>query len=87
MRALNNYVLLEKIKGTPREIAGLEVVEAVDTEGRFLEGKVCSVPKDFQDVLEVGEIVLYDKVAGHDVRGNDGEVYRLVRIGDIPVVL
>lgn len=84
--ALNNFVVLKKLKGAPKQIAGLEVVEAVDTEGRYVEGEVHRVPEQFKEALKEGEVVIYDKVAGHDIRYED-VVYRLVRIGDIALVL
>jgi len=42
MRAVNNYIIVEKIKQGPKKIGGLILTEDVDADNRYIKAKVIS---------------------------------------------
>ena len=42
MRAVSVYIIVENIKLAPKTIAGLEISESIDSNDRYLKGKIIS---------------------------------------------
>jgi co-chaperonin GroES (HSP10) len=84
MQAINYYVVVDKIKEAPKKVGGLELTESQDKEVRYLKGKVISVG-DKVPVLKKGDIVRYDKHAGHGIEHKDG-LYYVIKVTDIVIV-
>ena len=84
MRAINYYVVVEKIKEPPKKIAGLELTEEQNKEVRYLKGKVISAGH-LAEMLDKDDIVHYDKHAGHGIEWND-KLYYVLKLGDIVLV-
>jgi len=84
MKAINHYIVIEKIKEEPRKIAGLVVTEKLDVDNRYLRGTVITRGENAKGVEE-GEIVHYDKHAGHGVTWED-VLYQVIKIGDVVLV-
>jgi|TARA_R100001198_G_C5077499_1_gene120670 co-chaperonin GroES (HSP10) len=84
MKAINYYVVIEKIKEAPKKVGGLELTENQNEDVRYLKGKVVSAGP-LADVLEKDDIVHYDKVAGHGIELND-KLYYVLKLGDIVLV-
>lgn len=83
MQAINDYVVLTKIKEAPKKIAGLEVTESQNNELRYLKGQVVSVGNLIPaDLLSKDNIVKYDKHAGHSISEGDN-LHIVLKIGDI----
>lgn len=84
MRAINYYLVIEKIKTAPKVVGGIELTEKQDSDVRYLRAKVISVGDKVQGVKE-GDIIKYDKHAGH---GTDwqGKLYHVINAGDIVIV-
>ena len=40
MKAINHYVVIEKIKEAPKKVGGLELTEDQNKDVRYLKGKV-----------------------------------------------
>ena len=40
MKAINQYIVIEKIKEQPAKLAGLEITESLDPDNRYAKGKV-----------------------------------------------
>tara|TARA_B100001093_G_scaffold489647_1_gene527993 strand:+ start:3333 stop:3590 length:258 start_codon:yes stop_codon:yes gene_type:complete len=84
MKAINYFVVVEKIKEEPKKIAGLELTEDQNIDVRYLKGKVISAGH-LAEVLSKDDVVYYDKHAGHGVEWND-KLYYVLKLGDIVLV-
>ena len=87
MRAVSYYIVVEKIKSEPKMIGGLEISDSIDSDNRYLKGKIISkghlCPPD--NVIKEGDIVYYDQHAGHEITYNK-EQYYVMTIKDIVLV-
>ena len=84
MKAVNNYIIVEKIKQKPTTVAGLELTEKLDTDNRYLKAKIVSIGNLVEGV-NVNATVHYDKHAGHGIQWKD-KLYYVIRIQDIVIV-
>ena len=84
MKAINYFVVVEKIKEEPKKVAGLELTEDQNTDVRYLKGKVISAGH-LAEVLSKDDIVHYDKHAGHGIEWKDN-LYYVLKLGDIVLV-
>ena len=85
MKAVNHYVVVDKIKVEQKKVAGLIMTENIDEDNRYLRGKVISAG-NLAEFLNEGDIVHYDKHAGHGIE-HKGEKYHIIRFQDVVVVL
>ena len=84
MQAINQYVIIDKIKEAPKKVGGLELTESQDKDVRYLKGKVISVG-DQVPVVKKDDIVRYDKHAGHGIQYDD-TLYYVIKVSDIVIV-
>ena len=84
MKAINNYLVVDKIKEEQRKVAGLIMTEDLDDDNRYLKAKVISAGNLVEAVAE-GDIVYYDKHAGHGIQWQD-KLYFVIRSSDIVLV-
>jgi co-chaperonin GroES (HSP10) len=84
MKAINYYVVVDKIKEAPKKVGGLELTENQNEDVRYLKGKVVSAGH-LAEVLSKDDIVYYDKHAGHGVEWKD-KLYYVLKLGDIVLV-
>jgi len=83
MKAFNHYVIVDKIKET-KKVSGLILTESLNEDVRYLKGKVISVG-NMVELIEKGNIVYYDKHAGHGIEFND-KFYFVIKASDIVLV-
>ena len=87
MRAVSLYIIVENIKLAPKKIGGLEISDSIDSDNRYLKGKIISKgdmgPPD--EILKVNDIVYYDRHAGHQITYKEKEYY-VMTIKDIVLV-
>ena len=87
MRAVSLYIIVENIKLAPKKIGGLEISDSIDSDNRYLKGKIISkgdmCPPD--EILTVNDIVYYDRHAGHQITYKEKEYY-VMTIKDIVLV-
>jgi len=87
MRAVSLYIIVENIKLAPKKIGGLEISDSLDTNNRYLKGKVVSkgdlCPPD--NILKEGDIVYYDRHAGHEITYKNKQLY-VITIKDIVII-
>ena len=81
MRAVNYYIVVEKIKSEPKKVAGLLIQ---DEESRYSKGKVITIGNLVQGVCD-NDIVHYDKHVGHSINWQDNE-YQVITIKDVVLV-
>jgi co-chaperonin GroES (HSP10) len=84
MQAINDYVIVDKIKKEPKKVSGLILTDNTDTDNRYKKASVVSVG-NLVDIIKEDDIIFYDKHAGHDIGYND-KLYRVIRSRDIVLV-
>ena len=84
MKAVNHYIIVEKIKQGPKTVGGLILTEDIDQDNRYIKAKVISVGNLVEGINEK-DIVYYDKHAGHGVQYKD-ILYHVIRSGDVVLI-
>ena len=84
MQAINDYVIVDKIKEGPKKVGGLILTDETDESNRYRKTNIVSVGNDVP-IVKKGDIIYYDGVAGHDIAYND-DMYRVIRARDIVLV-
>tara|TARA_R100001510_G_scaffold11541_1_gene8857 strand:- start:200 stop:457 length:258 start_codon:yes stop_codon:yes gene_type:complete len=84
MKAINNYILVEKIKIEPKKVAGLIMTENIDDDNRYIKAKVISIGNLVEGIKD-NDTVYYDKHAGHGVQHKD-ILYQVIRSGDVVLI-
>ena len=84
MRAINYYLVVSDIKEEQKKIAGMIFTEKTDVDNRYTKAKIISCGDKVEGVVE-GDIVYYDKHAGHSITHKDN-FYKVIKIVDIVLV-
>jgi len=84
MKAVNYYVVVDKIKNEQKKVAGLIMTEDLDQDNRYSKGKVVSVGNLVEGVTD-GDTIHYDKHAGHGIQYKD-KLYFVIKVSDIVLV-
>ena len=84
MQAINDYVIIDQIKEKPKKVSGLILTDETDENNRYKKATIISVG-NMVEIVTKGDIVYYDKHAGHDI-GYDDELYKVIRMRDIVLV-
>jgi len=84
MKAINHFVIVQKIKEEPKKVGGLELTEKQNTDVRYIKGRVISIG-DQIDILQEGDLVRYDRHAGHGIEW-DNSLYYVLKITDIVLI-
>ncbi len=86
MKAVGNYIIIKKIKeGTTKTEGGLYLSEADKQDIRYVKAEIVSVADD-SFKLKKGDVVFYDKHAGHRIEYEDNFFY-IIKLQDIVVVV
>ena len=85
MKAINHFVIVDKIKEAPKKVGGLELTEKQNKDVRYIKGKVLSVGDQIKELVSEGDIIRYDKHAGHGIEWAD-HLYYVIKITDIVLV-
>ena len=84
MKAINNYIVIKNIKTEPKKIGGLIMTEKTDVDNRYIKAKIISCG-NLVEGLKDGDVIHYDKHAGHDISWNDN-IYMVIRDRDVVLV-
>ena len=84
MQAINYFIVIRKIKEAPKKVGGLELTEDQNKDVRYLKAEVVSVGDKVQGI-EPGNIIRYDKHAGHGIEWQE-ELYHVINLGDVVIV-
>lgn len=84
MKAVNNYIIIEKIKEEPQKQNGLLITDNHTKDIRYLKGKVVTVGNLVQGVTN-DDIIYYDRHAGHGIEYNE-QLYHVIKEQDVVVV-
>ena len=86
MKAVNHYIIVEKIKQGPKTVGGLILTEDIDQDNRYIKATVISTGNLVEGVNEKDiDVVFYDKHAGHGVQYKD-ILYQVIRSGDVVLI-
>jgi co-chaperonin GroES (HSP10) len=81
MKAVNYYIIIDRIKNEPKKVAGLILTEKTDEDNRYLKAKVISVGNLVEGIKE-NDVVYYDKHAGHGIQHKD-KFYNVIKQQDV----
>ena len=84
MKAVNDYIVIERIKEEPKKVGGLILTDDTDSDNRYKKAKVVSTG-ELASVIKEGWTVMYDQHAGHDISYED-ILYRVIRLRDVVLV-
>jgi co-chaperonin GroES (HSP10) len=84
MKAVNYYVVIDKIKEAEKKVGGLILTEENKEDVRYFRGKVVSAGNLVEAISE-GDTVWYDRFAGHGIEYND-KFYFVIKASDIVLV-
>tara|TARA_R100000697_G_scaffold29591_3_gene39122 strand:+ start:399 stop:656 length:258 start_codon:yes stop_codon:yes gene_type:complete len=84
MKAINHYLVVEKIKEEPSTVAGLIITENIDSDNRYIKANVVSTGNLVEGIKD-NDKVYYDKHAGHSIN-YEGKHYYIIKSGDIVLV-
>jgi co-chaperonin GroES (HSP10) len=81
MKAINHYIIVDKIKTGPKTVVGLIMTDDTDSDNRYLKATIISTG-NLVEGLKEGDVIFYDKHAGHDISFKDS-LYRVIRDQDV----
>ena len=84
MKAVNHYLVIEKIKEGPKKVGGLILTEEIDEDNRYEKAKVVSIGNNVEGI-EQNDIIYYDKHAGHGIQHKD-KFYHVIRQQDVVLI-
>ena len=84
MKAVNRYIIVDKIKLEPKKVAGLIMTDDTDVDNRYLKAKIISCG-NLVEGLQANDTIYYDKHAGHDISWKDN-LYRVIQDRDVVLI-
>ena len=84
MKAINYYIIVDKEKVNTKNIGGLVLTEDLDEDNRYIRAKIISTGSLIEG-LKDGDIIYYDKHAGHGIQWED-TLYQVIRDRDVILV-
>jgi len=84
MKAVNHYLVIERIKDEPTKVGGLILTDQTDEDNRYLKAKVISIG-NIVEGIEEGDVIHYDKHAGHGIQHKD-KFYGVIKQQDVVLI-
>ena len=84
MKAVNHYIIVQKIKQGPKTVGGLILTEDIDDDNRYIKANVISTGNLVEGIKDK-DTVYYDKHAGHGVQYKD-TLYQVIKSGDVVLI-
>ena len=84
MKAVNHYLIIERIKDEPTIVGGLILTDETDEDNRYLKAKVISIG-NIVEGIEEGDVIHYDKHAGHGIQHKD-KFYGVIKQMDVVLI-
>ena len=84
MKAVNNYIVVRKLKQGPKTVGGLILTEDIDEDNRYIKAEVISSGNLVEGIKDK-DVVYYDKRAGHGVQYKK-TLYHVIRSGDVVLI-
>ncbi len=84
MKAINQYIVVDKIKTEPKRVAGLIMTDNTDVDNRYIKAKIISCG-NLVEGLQDNDTIYYDKHAGHGITWNE-TLYQVISARDVVLV-
>ena len=84
MKAINRYIIIDKIKTEPKKVAGLIMTDETDQDNRYIKAEIISIGNLVEGIKEK-DVVYYDQHAGHSIQHKD-ILYQVIRSGDVVLI-
>jgi len=84
MKAVNHYLVIERIKDEPTKVGGLILTEQTDEDNRYLKAKVISIGNLVEGIKQ-DDIIHYDKHAGSGIQHKD-TFYHVIKQMDVVLI-
>ena len=84
MKAINRYIIVDRIKTEPKKVAGLIMTDETDQDNRYIKAKIISCG-NLVEGLKDGDTIYYDKHAGHGIQHND-KFYGVIKQMDVVLI-
>ena len=84
MKAINRYIVVDKIKVEPKMVAGLIMTDDTDVDNRYIKAKIISTG-NLVEGLKDGNSIYYDKHAGHAITWKN-DLYQVIQSRDVVLV-
>ena len=84
MKAINRYIIVDRIKTEPKKVAGLIMTDDTDVDNRYIKAEIISTGNLVEGIKEK-DIEYYDKHAGHSIQHKD-ILYQVIRSGDVVLI-
>ena len=84
MKAINRYIIVDRIKTEPKKVAGLIMTDDTDVDNRYIKAKIISCG-NLVEGLKDNDTIYYDKHAWHGIQYKD-ILYQVIRSGDVGLI-
>ena len=84
MKAVNHYLVIERIKEEPKTVGGLILTDQTDEDNRYAKAKVISIGNIVEGIKE-DDVIYYDKHAGHGIQHKD-KFYHVIKQMDVVLI-
>ena len=84
MKAINRYIIVDRIKTEHKKVAGLIMTDDTDVDNRYLKAKIISCG-NLVEGLKDGDTIFYDKHAGHGIQHKD-KFYGVIKQQDVVLI-
>ena len=84
MKAVNHYLIIERIKDEPTVVGGLILTDETDEDNRYAKAKIISIGNLVEGIKE-NDIIHYDKHAGHGIQHKD-KFYHVIKQQDVVLI-
>ena len=84
MKAINHYIIVDKIKTEPKMLAGLIMTDDTDVDNRYIKAKIISTG-NLVEGLKDGDNIYYDKHAGHAISWKN-DLYQVIQSRDVVLI-
>ena len=84
MKAINRYIIVDRIKTEPKKVGGLILTDEINEDNRYLKAKVVYIGNLVEGIKE-GDTIYYDKHAGHGIQHKD-KFYGVIKQQDVVLI-
>ena len=84
MKAVNYYLIIEKVKEGHKKVGGLILTDEINEDNRYTKAKVISIGSNVEGIKQ-DDIIYYDKHAEHGIQHKD-KFYHVIKQADVVLI-